>query len=110
MTLSYKDKTTTFTVTVKEKEVEAIAITEYPKTTYQLGDDFDAEGLVISKVYDNGEQEAYTAYHVDTSAFDSTKPGTYEISIDPEDDSLDPITFKVTVRRSEERRVGKEYR
>src|SRR5690625_6147748 len=42
------------------------------------------------------------AYHVDTSAFDSTKPGTYEISIDPEDDSLDPITFKVTVREAVE--------
>src|SRR5699024_5030996 len=102
ITVSHKDKTATFTVTVKEKEVEAIAVTEYPKTTYQLGDDFDEETIFISKVYDNGEQEAYTAYHVDTSAFDSTKPGTYEISIDPEDDSLDPITFKVTVREAVE--------
>src|SRR5690625_4554219 len=81
ITVSHKNESATFTVTVKEKEVEAIEVTEYPKTTYQIGDDFDAEGLVVSKVYDNGEQEAYTAYHVDASAFDSTEPGTYDIEI-----------------------------
>src|SRR5699024_9001354 len=78
ITVSHKDETATFTVTVKEKEVETIAVTEYPKTTYQLGDDFDAEGLAISKVYDNGEEEAYTTYDVDTSAFDNTEPRSEE--------------------------------
>ncbi|WP_431800483.1 bacterial Ig-like domain-containing protein [Halobacillus andaensis] len=100
VTLSYKGEDTAFTVNVKEKESEGIKVTGYPKTTYDLEEEFDAEGLEISKVYDNGDEEPLDQadYELDSSEFNSSEEGVYPITVTPADDSIEPITFDVTVR------------
>lgn len=100
LTITHKGKKTTIPVTVKTKEVQKMEVTSYPKTTYRIGEDFDHDGLVISKVYDNKDKETLDDedYKIDTTDFDHDTPGTYTIKIDINDASLDPITFKVTVR------------
>jgi hypothetical protein len=100
VTLTHKGVSTSFDVTVKEKELEAIEVTNYPKTTFFKGDDFESTGLVVSKVYDNLDREVLSEqdYSVDSSAFNSSDSGTYEINIVPADDAIDSIIYEVTVR------------
>lgn len=102
--LSYKGSETSFPVNVKEKKLQGVEVTEYPKTTYETGQSFDASGLSISKVYDNGDQEILdpTMYEVDDSAYNAEHSGVYTIQIIPSDNSIDPIDFPVTVRNEEE--------
>ena len=69
-------------------EVMDIVInTENAKTEFKEGEAFDATGLVVS-VYYRGKDDPVTLeegkYSIDSSKFDSSKPGTYEIVVDPE--------------------------
>ncbi|MBM7573026.1 bacterial Ig-like domain-containing protein [Aquibacillus albus] len=100
VTVTHKGVKATFTVNVKEKELDEIRVTEYPQTTYTVGDVFHSDGLEVSKVYDNGDQEILDTsdYDVDTSAFDHSTAGQYTIVINPADDSIEPTSFDVTVR------------
>ncbi|GGC84045.1 hypothetical protein GCM10007216_13350 [Thalassobacillus devorans] len=102
--VSYKGQEATFTVNVKEKELQGIQLAEYPKTTYQVGEDFDSAGVAIAKVYDNGEEELLdeSAYELDTSSFDGSQAGVYPVEVNPNDDSISSITFDVTVREHSE--------
>lgn len=99
--ISHKDASITITFNVKEKEVLELKITEFPNTTFTIGDVFSSNGLEVSKVYDNGVQEVLStdAYVVDSSSFNSDMAGTYSITVSPTVDlGVDPITYKVTVR------------
>lgn len=100
VTVSHKGKTAYLPVVVKEKELVGIKITNYPKTTYYVGEDFDSQGLEVSKVFDNLDTEALSnvSYTIDSSAFDNTKAGEYDINIVPVDNRIDPVTLKITVR------------
>ncbi|UZQ85791.1 bacterial Ig-like domain-containing protein [Thermoclostridium stercorarium] len=100
ITVYHKGKTVAFSVVVKEKEVMGIEVTKYPKTTYYIGETFNAEGLEVSKVYDNGDREPLTDFSVDASAFDGSTPGVYDVIISA--DGFDPITLKVTLREKTE--------
>ena len=69
-------------------EVMDIVInTENAKTEFKEGEAFDATGLVVN-VYYRGKDDPVTLeegkYSIDSSKFDSSKPGTYEIVVDPE--------------------------
>ncbi|ARK30471.1 bacterial Ig-like domain-containing protein [Halalkalibacter krulwichiae] len=98
--LTHKGKSIGFTVTVKEKELKAYTVTNYPKTTFATEEDFDAEGLEVSKVYDNLEMEIVPQekYTLDKSAYDSSKAGVYDIVIQPTNEVIEAITYSVTVR------------
>nr|WP_304214741.1 bacterial Ig-like domain-containing protein [Fredinandcohnia onubensis] len=99
--ISHKDARETITFNVKEKEVLDLKITAFPHTTFTIGDVFSSNGLEVSKVYDNGDQEVLStdAYVVDSSSFNSNMTGTYAITVSPTVDlGVDPITYKVTVR------------
>ncbi|MCL7745751.1 bacterial Ig-like domain-containing protein [Halalkalibacter alkaliphilus] len=100
ITLAYKGVTVNFQVVVKEKELSAIEVTSYPKTTYVVGETFDSTGLEVSKVYDNLDMEVLSTddYKIDESEFDSSEAGTYEINIVPEENDIKSISFQVTVR------------
>jgi len=100
VTLTYKGKTASFDINVKEREVSHLEVTEYPRTTYTVGGTFDPAGLVVSKVYDNGDRELYEDYNIDTSAWDSSQPGVTEIRIVPDDASLSAITLPITIREA----------
>lgn len=69
-------------------EVMDIVInTENAKTEFKEGEAFDATGLVVN-VYYRGKDDPVTLeegkYNIDSSKFDSSKPGPYEIVVDPE--------------------------
>lgn len=99
--ISHKDASKTITFNVKEKEVLELKITEFPNTTFTIGDVFSSNGLEVSKVYDNGDQEVLStdAYVVDSSSFNSDVTGTYSITVSPTVDfGVSPITYKVSVR------------
>ncbi len=97
--ISFKEETVAFTVNVKEKEVTGIQVTQYPQTTYQVGEAFDSDGLVVSKVYDNGDQVVLgnDAFTILAEGYNADTPGEYEVEIVPEDATLDSIILRVTV-------------
>ncbi|MHA7966528.1 bacterial Ig-like domain-containing protein [Paenibacillus sp. CAU 1782] len=100
---SHKGQLISLAVTVQERTLEGLTVTVYPKTTYLVGEAFDASGLEVSKRYDNGDLEPYAAYTVDASAMDSLHPGLYEATIVAEESGLSPITLPITVRAPVER-------
>ena len=102
--ITHKGQSITLTVNVKEKEVDGVQVTEYPKTTYEIGEEFNQDGLAVAKVYDNGDLEtlAEDAYEVDLSNFDSSKVGIYDLVIQPTDSTLESIILEVTVREKQE--------
>ncbi|TCK88013.1 Ig-like protein group 3 [Natranaerovirga hydrolytica] len=97
LTVSHKDLTTTFNLEVKARELVGIEVTEYPQTTYTIGEDFDSTGMEISAVYDNLDKELLDAdeFTVDTDAFDNSSAGVYEIVISS---SVGNVVLPVTVR------------
>ncbi|SDZ46829.1 Ig-like domain (group 3) [Evansella caseinilytica] len=104
VTLFHKGVSTSFVVTVKEKELVAIEVTEYPRTTFFTGEEFEANGLAVSKVYDNSDKEvlAEADYTVDATAFNGNEAGTYDIQIAAADDAVSSISYEVTVREKTE--------
>ncbi|MFC0560093.1 bacterial Ig-like domain-containing protein [Halalkalibacter alkalisediminis] len=104
VTFTHKGVSTNFAVWVKERELEAIKVTNYPQTTFVTDENFNSTGLVVSKVYDNLDKEVLpeSEYTVDSSAFNSSKAGTYDIVIAPTDESIDSIVYSVSVREDVE--------
>lgn len=102
--ISYRQVNSSFTINVKEKELQGIEITEYPQTTFYIGDTFDSDGLKISKIYDNGDKESLpeTSYTIDATQYNATTTGKYPITIQPKDSNLASITYPVTVRERKE--------
>ncbi|WP_051569428.1 bacterial Ig-like domain-containing protein [Alkaliphilus transvaalensis] len=99
LTITHKGIEIKLTVNVKVKDSQGIEVTNYPKTTYFIGDSFDNSGLVVSEVFDNGDRTPVSGYQMDTSHFDSSQPGVYEILITYGDDTT---TLRVTVREKVE--------
>ena len=70
ITIAYKDKTATVTITVKEKTppvvektLERIEVTTNPnKTAYEEGEKFDKTGMVVTAVYSDNSKETVTDY------------------------------------------------
>ena len=70
ITITYKDKNATVTITVKEKTppvvektLERIEITKNPnKTEYEEGEKFDKTGMVVTAVYSDNSKETVTDY------------------------------------------------
>lgn len=99
ITITHKSITTSFHIVVKTKEIEGIGVKSYPKTTYDVGEEFDKTGLIIAKYYDDGDSEILpeSDYEIDASSFIGTQTGIYDIVINPTDSSLGSITFAVSV-------------
>ena len=64
ITVLYEGMTATFNVTVVEKKLVRITVTPPTKTEYIAGEAFDATGMVVKAVYDNGKSESVTDYTV----------------------------------------------
>lgn len=87
---SYKGTTPqprTFPITVKQQSVVGIKVTDFPQTTYELGQDLDLTGLGVSRVYDSVYKEKLTVdqYDVVSTSFDKTKTGVYNLQISLKD-------------------------
>lgn len=86
---------TSFKVNVFERQAQSIQISEYPRTTYAVGEEFDSSGMVVSVVYDNGDTEATDNYTVDTSAFNTSAVGSTSVTVSAE--GFESVTLPVTV-------------
>jgi hypothetical protein len=82
-------------VEVKERKAEKISLAKYPRTTYAVGEEFDSEDMAVVLNYDNGEQESYTDYTVDTSSFDTSEVGKTSVKI--VSDKYGSVELPVTV-------------
>lgn len=84
-----------FKVNVFERQAEKIQITEYPRTTYGVGEEFDKADMEVSVVYDNGDIEPTDNYSVDLSAFSTSAAGTTNITVSAE--GFDSVKLPITV-------------
>ena len=65
------------------------------KTTFYLEDEFSIGDLVVKAIYSDDSEETITAYEIDSSLFDSSKSGTYDIKITYQELST---SYTVTVK------------
>jgi hypothetical protein len=99
VTVTYKDKTATFTITVKPdvpaKTLSSIAVTPPTKTTYNIGENFDPAGMVVTATYSDGSTEAVTVTAANISGFSSTTAGEKTVTVTYQDKTAE---FKVNVQ------------
>ena len=97
ITVTYQDKTTTFTVNVKEAApvvtLESITVTGPTKTEYKIGDELDLAGLVVTAHYSDGSYQEVTDYEV--SGFDSAAAGEKTVTVTYQGET---VSFKITVK------------
>lgn len=94
VTVQYSTFTTSFDISVSEKVLTGITITEKPKKlTYVEGNKFVADGLAVSANYDNNSSIPVTEYSI--SGFDANKVGKQTITVTYNDFTA---TFEVTVK------------
>ena len=100
ITVTYQDKTTAFTVNVKEAApvvtLESITVSGPTKTEYEIGDELDLTGLVVTAHYSTGDEATVTGYEV--SGFDSSTTGEKTITVTYQGKTA---AFKVTVKETE---------
>ncbi len=80
ITVEYNGFTATFGMTVKQKSIIALAITQKPdKRSYIEGEQLDLNGMVITALYDNNTSEEITNYSV--SGYSPDSIGTQLITV-----------------------------
>ncbi len=83
---------------VTQKELTGIEIKTLPtKLTYTVGDTFDATGLQVSAVYDNGDKEDIVADEYNVSSPDMSRSGTVTVTVTYKADISKTATFDITV-------------
>ncbi len=93
------DVSAEFTVNVLERKYEKPVLVKYPRTTYAVGEDFDATDMIVASQYDNGDIEPVEDYSVDKSQFDTTKAGTTYVTVS-DGIAAEGITLPITVVES----------
>lgn len=104
VTVSYNGFEDHFNITVNsetaEKRLTHIKISELPvKLNYYVGEKFDPSGIKLEKVYDDGTVEALDVERCSIAGFDSTRPGSCQITIRYKEYSAG---FEVTVNKKED--------
>ena len=100
ITATYDGQTATAVVTVQVlAEAQGVkALTVYgQKTTFTIGDKFTFGGIVNAEYTDGTTENNIDYYTIDTSKYDTSKVGTYEITVSLGDASY---TYNVTVNKS----------
>ena len=99
-------KAASFTVTVNEKEpepviLESVSLTGPDKTTYEIGEELDTAGLVVTAHYSDGNTKEVQGYEI--SGFDSTVAGKKTVVVSyTEGDATQTASFEVTVNEKAE--------
>jgi hypothetical protein len=94
VTVTYGGKTATFTVNVLSAgtTLVSIAVTTPPtKTQYNMGEDLDLTGMVVTASYSDGSTAAVTSYTTDTSGYDKTTAGNHTITVTYNDKTAELI-------------------
>lgn len=97
ITVTYRNKTATFDVTVAEPQITKIELTSAPSITeYYVGQDLKTDGMVVTVTYEDESTQATTAYTL--SGYDKNKVGTQTVTVSYKGFTA---TFDVTVKESE---------
>ena len=101
ITVTYQDKTTTFTVNVKEAApvvtLESITVSGPNKTEYEIGDELDLTGLVVTAHYSDRNEKVLSAGDYEVSGFDSSTAGEKTITVTYQDKTT---AFTVNVKEA----------
>ncbi|GBU26694.1 hypothetical protein R84B8_00204 [Treponema sp. R8-4-B8] len=85
ITVIYKGKTDEFKVTVRAQviapDLESIEVTLPTKVRYNLGEDLNLAGMVVTATYSDESTAAVTGYTTDTSAYDKNAVGHHKIIV-----------------------------
>ncbi|MDR2828901.1 MAG: bacterial Ig-like domain-containing protein [Acholeplasmatales bacterium] len=93
ITVTYQDKITFFSIEVILLELESISVIDMPiKTAYFTGEEFESAGLVVSALYNNGNQVFITSYVLSVPSLNTS--GNKTITITYENVTT---TFNITV-------------
>ncbi|NMP36786.1 MAG: leucine-rich repeat protein [Clostridiales bacterium] len=102
--------TTTFEVTVRQKELSGLEIKIQPdKTIYYIGEAIDLTGIVVYANYTNGDAERIInddggmVMGVRLRGFDSNIPGSKTVEIIYREKT---VTFQLTVKEKEAKRIS----
>lgn len=87
-----------FDINLREKQPKGLIVTDYPKTTVNVGDNFDDSSMKVALEYDNGDIEPITQFKVDTSEFDSSVPGKTSVLITDSEGQYEPLKLFISVR------------
>ena len=92
----------------KNFEVKTFSITVNPASVYGLkldisnvqkefeyGEEFNHEGLKVYEVFESGEQTEISDFNIDSSNFNNSKSGEYQINISYGE--YEPVTYSVAV-------------
>ncbi|MEE3450018.1 MAG: bacterial Ig-like domain-containing protein, partial [Acutalibacteraceae bacterium] len=112
VTVTYEGKTAVFTVTVKAITIKRIEITAVPsKTSYYVGETFDASGIKVIAHYNNDSQKDVSS-SVTYSGFNSSTSGTKTITVTYEGKTaqfdvyiLDNKVEKITITKAPDKTV-----
>ena len=95
ITVTYQTFTATFKVTVAEAVLESIRVAGNPtKVAYYQGEEFDATGIQVKAVFNNGSERDVAAADLAFSGFDGNTPGEQTITVTYQEKTA---TFKVNV-------------
>lgn len=77
--IAFGGKVVTYSITVSPKVLSDVRITLPAKTTYHIGEEFDATGMEVIACYNNGQEFTVDSYTM--TGFDSLTAGAKEIVI-----------------------------
>ncbi len=98
--------TTQFNVKVINDSPLRLVVENYPKTTYNVGDSFDPEGIKVVTFYRSGlktDAVLGTDYTIDTAEYDINKNiiGETKVTIVPTNTNFESIEIPVTIREKQ---------
>ena len=96
ITVTYRNQTATFDVTVAEPQITKIEITTPPTTEYYVGQDLKTDGMVVTVTFEDESTQTTTAYTL--SGYDKKTVGTQTVTVRYKGFS---DTFDVTVKEAE---------
>ena len=95
ITVTYAGKTATFKVNVQAIVLARIEVVAEPtKTTYYQDEEFDAAGLQVKAVMNNGSEEVLAADAYALTGFDSSKGGVNTVTVTYQEKTA---TFNLTI-------------
>ena len=73
--------TTSYTITVEDQSLEYITLSGNYQTVFEVGDDFNSNGLIVTAHYANGDSAVVTNYSVITRLINMDQAGTYTVRV-----------------------------
>ncbi len=89
---------TSYTITVEDRSLVSITLSGNQQTSFEVGDTFNYDGLVVTAHYANGDERVVTDYTVIIRTIDMNTAGTYNVKVRyTENDVTVSTTYQITV-------------